>query len=443
MPSKTEATLFLILLLVLSNSSFAFAQVTVQYDQEGEPLVDIGLTPTGDYEDLNILGEDLTYDIEEEFKTGSNFVDIWHNSTQIADGSIDSINITINFTSNVSDDYSLNVYDWENSLWVSSGCDFGTVPPNTPTKWWCNITSNAMDFNSSDGRIRFKINSTGDSDVGLLKEDYVQYYVGYASYLEVEMLNPDTQATLNIIQNKTFFVNTSIVCRDGPCGNVFGTVMYNLSSEYPNYPVNDTFGDKPFFVNESPLNPLKPCGSMLSGDFCLVNWSINATADINSGWKIGAMFNSSFDEVEDNATENVTISISDCTIDINMQWSSIIFGMLDPSSGQNSAEGNDINDYNVTVNEGSCNLDIYINGTDLTNETLGYTIGVSNISWSNTTNDFSEAHELSKTASLLGSGFSEGSNITSWYWINVPPVYTGYYAGSIYVWGVKNGQEAP
>ncbi|MFH0929014.1 MAG: hypothetical protein V1818_01505 [Candidatus Aenigmatarchaeota archaeon] len=440
---RFKGMLFLILLVLLINCSIVFAQAVVQYNQTGAPYLDTGETPSGDYNDLNILGEDLTYDIVEEFRFGNNFVDVWHNSTQIADGNIDSINATINFTTNVSDDYSLNIYDWFNSIWVSAGCDSGSVLADTPMKWWCNITTDAMNYNSSDRRIRFKINSTGDSDVGLLKEDYVQYYVGYLSYLEVNMTNPDPVATMNVIQNRTFFANTSVICRDGPCGEVFATILYNLSSVYPDTPVNTTEGDKPLYIQESPANALKSCGTLDKDEPCLINWSMNATGVIGSEWKIGAVFNSSYTQIEGNSTDNVTISINDCTVDISIQWESVVFGLLDPSTSENSASGNDGNEYNITVNPGSCNLDIYINGTDITNATLGYTIDASNVSWSNTTNLFSESHNMSTSVSLLKSDVPEGTNVTTWYWMNVPPVYTGYYKGTISIWGVKNGQSSP
>ncbi len=107
-------------------------------------------------------------------------VEIWHNSSQIADGNISFINATVNFTTNVSDVYSLQIYDWLNSQWSSTGCDSGNVLAGTPTRWWCNETLNAMNYNSSDRRIRIRIDSTPSSDIGLLKEDYVQYFVGYA-----------------------------------------------------------------------------------------------------------------------------------------------------------------------------------------------------------------------------------------------------------------------
>jgi hypothetical protein len=409
----------------------------VQHNQTDSPYIVIGGETSGNYQDLNVLGEGLTYDIPEEVDNSNYRVEVWHNSSQISEGNINSINSTINFTTNISKDYSLQIYDFSNSVWVN--CVNGNVPAETATNWWCNETSNPMNYNSSDGKIRIRINSTADSNAGLLKEDYVQYYVGYPSYLEVNLTNPST--LINIVQNLTFNLNATVVCKDGPCGEVSGTVMYNLSSSHPDTPLSAIEGEKPFFIQEIPANSKKSCGLMYSGNFCQLNWTINATGDVNSDWKIGVLFNSSYVDMKENSTENATVSIFPCTVDFNLSWSSIDFGLLDPNTGPHNASGNSDNEYNITVNRGSCNLDFYINGTDLTNTTLDSKIGVDNVTWSNTTNDYSESFNLSSVISVLKLNVPQNMNVTNWYWINVPSVYAGNYNGVIYVYGVENGQS--
>jgi hypothetical protein len=437
----------LILAIFFLTTLIVFADFTpdpiIQYNQTGSPYVETGETPSGDYNDLNILGEGLTYNIPEAIEGSDYRVEVWHNSSQIAAGNINFINLTINFTTNVSDDYSLQIYDWFNSQWVSADCDSGSVLADTPTIWWCNKTSNPLNYNSSDRVVRFRINSTADVDPSLLVEDYVQYYVGYPSYLEVNMTNPDTTATLNVIQNKTFNVNATVICRDGPCGEVNGTIMYNFSSSDPDTPVNTTAGDNPFYIQESPAYVMKSCGTMYSNDFCQLNWTINATGGINTDWKINVLFNSSYTDMLENSTDSATITINNCTVDITAQWSAINFGSLIPGSLENGAEGNDNDEYNITVNSGSCHLDLYINGTNLTNTTYNSLIPVNNVTWSNTSNMYSESFELSSTATVLKLDVPEITNVTTWYWINVPAVYAGYYNGEIYLWGVKNGEGTP
>ncbi len=429
---------FLTIFIVFAN---LISDPIVQYNQSGAPYIAKGGTPSGDYNDLNVLGEGLTYDIPEALENSKYKVEVWHNSSQIVDGNINSINATINFTTNISDDYSLQIYDWLNSKWTN--CYSGNVLADTPTQWWCNMTTNPMNYNSSDRRVRIRINSTPDFDIGLLKEDYIQFYIGYPSYLEVNLTNPDTSVFLNVRQNQTFDVNATVICKDGPCGEVFGTVLYNLSSSNPDTPVNETQGDKPFYIQETPANAKKSCGIMYSGDFCQLNWTINATGDLNTNWKIGVLFNSSYTDIQENHTDNASISIIPCTVDFTVQWSSINFGLLNPSTEQNEAPGNSNNKYNITVNPGSCNLDLYINGTNLINTTYNSFIPVNNITWSNTSNTYSESFNLSSTVAPIKLNIPENTNVTTWYWINVPAVYAGYYSGTIYIWGVENGENPP
>ena len=408
----------------------------IQFNQSNQPYIVFGGTPSGDYNDLNTLGEGLTYDIPEALDILLYRVEVWHNSSQIADGNILSINATINFTTNVSDIYSLQIYDFANSQWLD--CNLGNVPENTPTQWWCNITTNPQNYNSSDKIIRIRLYSTADIDNGLLKEDYVQYYVGYqAGYLEVNLTNPNPSFNTNVVQNFTFPINATVICRDGPCGEVTGIVRYNLSSENPDTPVNTTFGDKPLFIQEFPAEALKSCGIMYKDQTCQLNWTINATGDTNTAWKVGVLFNSSYPEIQENHTENATVSITSCTEDFTLSWSSISFGTLNPSTEQNPAPGNENNEYNITVNPGSCNLNLYIKGTDLVNETLNSIIGVGNITWSNTSNSYLESFNLTKTEQVIKLNVPPETNITTWYWINVPPIYAGYYNGTITIIGVK------
>ena len=139
----------------------------------------------------------------------------------------------------------------------------------------------------------------------------------------------------------------------------------------------------------------------------------------------------------------MTIYILNCTVDFTVHWSSISFGLLDPNTGPWQASGNPENEYNITVNSGSCSLDFYINSTNLTNTTLGYDIDVSNLRWSNSSNSIAESFNMSSESSVMKLNVPKGTNVTTWYWLNVPPVYTGYYNGTIYINGVKNGETLP
>jgi len=427
--------------LVFADFSNSNLDPVLQYNQSGTPYIVYGGTPSGDYNDLNFLGEGLTYDIEEQLN-GNYRVEVWHNSSEIALGNLNFINVTINFTTNVSDVYSLQIYNWSASEWTSVGCDSGPVSAYTPTQWWCNMTENPTYYNSSDNIVRIRISSTSDSDAGLLKEDYVQYYVGYQpAYLEVEIINPDSSGLTNVVQNRTFYINVTITCRGGPCGEVFGTSMYNLSSENPDIAINITIGDKPFYIQESPANAKKSCGILYKDQSCQLNWTVNATGNINTYHKIGVLFNSSFPEIKQNFTQNSSINIIDCTVDFTIINKSVHFGDLNPGDTEKAAQGNENKKYNISVNYGSCNLDFYIKGTNLVNNTYKSLIGVDNVTWSNTTNDYESSFNLTNTNEAVKLNVPENMNMTLWYWINVPPVYAGIYNGTIYITGVRNGES--
>jgi len=252
-----------------------------------------------------------------------------------------------------------------------------------------------------------------------------------SGYLEVSLITP--AATQNMVQNRTFTVNATVFCRQANCGNVQGTIQYNGSSINPDTPVNVTAGDKPFFINETSAVAVKNCPTnpLSLNEYCNITWTLNATGAVNSGWKLGVLFNSSTSGL-DNHTTNSTTTIVGCVADLTLQWSSINFGTLNPSSTQNAASGNANKQYNITVNYGSCTPDVWIRGEDLTNTTLGYTIGVGNLTWSNSTNDYANSYNLTTYYALVDEDVPEETNVTTYYWLNVPAVAAGGpYKGNI------------
>jgi hypothetical protein len=177
------------------------------------------------------------------------------------------------------------------------------------------------------------------------------------------------------------------------------------------------------------------CGSLSQDQSCQLNWTVNATGAIDSAYKVGVLFNSSYSTVTKNHTNNATITIIECTENMNIGWSSIYFGNLRPNTTSNSAPGNLNNIYNIT-NTGTCTLKIWIKGTDIQNTSLPYPniIGVSNFTWSNTTNDYSSSYAMTESYDLLNSSLTPTiKNITTYYWLRVPPVYAGNYTGTLYI----------
>lgn len=262
----------------------------------------------------------------------------------------------------------------------------------------------------------------------------------YNTSLQSNLATPDSTKTTYVTQNQKFVVNATIYCRTYPagnsCGDIYGTAMYNSSSINPNTPMNTTQGDKPFYVQENPAQAKKACPAnpLDDNEFCNTTWIVNATGNINTYWKIGVLVNSSITEVRQNFTENATVSISACTEDISLAWTTIDFGSLNPSTNYNNATYNGQNFYNIT-NKGTCTLNLWIKGTDLENSTWNSKISVGNFSWSNTTNDYHYSYNMTNSYVLLNRSLPSNQNLTTYYWLSVPPVYYGFYNGSVYICG--------
>jgi outer membrane protein assembly factor BamB len=102
-----------------------------------------------------------------------------HNATISYSGILNSINVSINFTSTVDDVYNMTIYNFANSNWDASPCQNISATANNYYTIWCNVTSNPTNYVSSDNKVRVRLNSTIDNDQATLKEEYVQFYIGY------------------------------------------------------------------------------------------------------------------------------------------------------------------------------------------------------------------------------------------------------------------------
>jgi hypothetical protein len=263
---------------------------------------------------------------------------------------------------------------------------------------------------------------------------------GENPYLEVDLITPISG--LNVPQNATFSVNATVYCRNGECGNVNGALRYNDSSQMPDTNISAEAGTAPFYI-KSGGNPQDCGGNPLSeSEFCNLTWIVNATGSQGSDYKLGVIFQSDGGLAGANFTKNNTVKITGCLIDITLQWSGISFGVLTPGDRAN-ASGNDEDYYNVTVEPAtSCSIDLYINGTGLENQSLGYAIGAGNISWSNTTNDYAGSHQLESTWDFIGGGIAPGENTTTWYWLDMPyGIASGNYAGMMSIKAVPSGES--
>ena len=153
-----------------------------------------------------------------------------HNATVSYSGVLNSINVSVNFTSTINDIYNMSIYNFLNSNWDASPCQNQSVTANNYYTIWCNVTTNPSNYNSSTGIVRIRLNSTTDIDQGTLKEEYVQYYiagtgVSYANISVEHNSSAISQSPSSIAEiNITSFLKTNI------SGVSFTLYAYNFTN---------------------------------------------------------------------------------------------------------------------------------------------------------------------------------------------------------------------
>jgi hypothetical protein len=234
-------------------------------------------------------------------------------------------------------------------------------------------------------------------------------------WLNVSLVSPTFGEITSVAQNTTFWVNASVICESGACGEVNGTVRYNATSLEPDSAISTIEGDVPFYSLDP--NP-QSCGGMVTGDSCTLSWLVNATGEIGSIYKIDVNFTSDDPEVPPNDTANALIEIGECSIAFaaSSALAAIDFGSdLIPGKRYN-ATGNSGDLYNITC-LGTCGCDFYINGTDLSNGS--YIIGVENVKW-NTTNDPEHNTGLSHSYEPFALSIAYSEVVYLYFWITIP-----------------------
>lgn len=265
-------------------------------------------------------------------------------------------------------------------------------------------------------------------------------------FLVVSLDWPPEGSTLNIGQNYTFQINSSARCAgydpEDTCGPVQGIARYNLSSKNPDSPISAQEGAKPFFTISG--NP-QACGEMAYDSVCNLSWTVNASGPVSSSWLVDANFSSENPYVKSGASGNATVNILECVIDVTLWFDSILFSNSTyqpfPNSYGNPAINNSRKKYNITVNPGSCVLDIYIKSTDLVCQSPYSTIGVSNMSFNSDAEDYATSTRLLNSYQILKASVQKGTTFTNWFWIDLPPSYSGKYNGTVTIASVKEGES--
>jgi hypothetical protein len=208
---------------------------------------------------------------------------------------------------------------------------------------------------------------------------------------------------------------------------VQGTLRYNSSGGEPNSAVASTSGT-PLYIVDLPAQNPQSCGNLNENQSCILNWTINATGNLNSVWTIDALFDATQTASNDTANAPIQISIvlimslstydlsatadPDITVQKVLMDGSPIYIALNNNS--NDAEG------------------LYVKGTNLTGP-AGYNMSVSNMSYY-TANLPGFSIPVKESYQSIISSAPAGTNQSSYYWINTPQgVTSGAYTGFIYI----------
>jgi len=285
----------------------------------------------------------------------------------------------------------------------------------------CNITDNASIYYNAS------VSYNASAIINLSS-------AGMNGRLEVTLLTPPIipglgNASKNggykVGQNRTFVVTANVTCRVASCGNVQGTIRYNLTAD-PDTAIN-IIPDTPFYIVDAVAqNPKNCAGNPLNvNDSCLVNWTINATGAILSTWEIDVLFDGS--TAVSNDTNNTVIEITKVLI-IVLSNNTINYGTLFPGDTCNESQTNPIV---ITLHNNSNDADgIYIKATNLTNG--GNQIGVKNMSWA-LVNNCPLSDNLTANWSVIQSPVSSGTQINTYYFIGIPPTPAIQYTGNAYI----------
>ncbi|MFT4868959.1 MAG: hypothetical protein ACI83Q_000575 [Colwellia polaris] len=267
----------------------------------------------------------------------------------------------------------------------------------------------------------FKVqdSSTNAEDTDLHILEAIKY-----GRLSAEIVTPPNNTLLT--QDKIFNMTANLTCSNGDCGDVESQPRYNTTDGQSVLPGS---GGTPFALQESATSSC----TLSSSEECTVEWRVNATGAMDTYHKLDAnVYSLSYPEIPENSSERNKVEIS-IPIDFSLGWDTIDFGALNPGSENRSAEGNQNEEYNITVSEDSRPIDnLWVKGEDLTStENTNYSIGISNVSYS-LENDISTEESLNKTYQHVVSDLSPGDILTTFYWIDVPYGMTeGGYNGTI------------
>ena len=248
-----------------------------------------------------------------------------------------------------------------------------------------------------------------DTSKNIYDEDFHVLEAQKSGIIDVDLISPPNQTLLP--QNETFYMTANVTCSGGECGQVDGTPRYNSSEGQKIIP-----SDGKLFSIES-VN--RDGCNLDASQNCVLNWTVNATADIETYRLLDVNASSEFSDGY-TASEGHEVEV-DLLVLMSLSWETLDFGFLDPGLQDRPAEGNDALAYNVTVPEDSKPVDdLWIKGTDLVSEeNPDYSIGITNVSYA-LQNDVADSNTIFSEYTQVTSNIEPGTVLNTFYWIDVP-----------------------
>ncbi len=287
--------------------------------------------------------------------SSSNYsVQIWHNSTPTdnAIGSLQAINASVRFNATYAGNYTLYIYDWQNTQW--GYCSNSIVTKSAFTTLNCSLTSNLGDYRDPiDKSIRIALNETNHLTREFLYEDYIQYWV--------EALDKppyyDFQAGNLGVDNSTPMPNQSITFYslwydDGALNEYF--LEHNGTGVFQNEPVlsfsssNDSWGNYTLWVPNASEGTEFDAKIWADDSMGQLNFTANFTISVQN--VVPAVGNTSTNVTTAAADSKICVNASatDIGVGINVTWMQITY--------PNSTVGN------ITLSDTGCNAGVANDG---------------------------------------------------------------------------------
>ena len=291
-----------------------------------------------------------------------------------------------------------------------------------------NYTLNSL-IDTENAKVRFNGTSTKVSETWEVSEFKVYSNSVESPDLDVEIIEPPNESVLT--QNKTFFMNGTVQCNDGDCGEVRATSRYNESSSADTL-IPEGSGN-PFHISNTQENEQICSTDLTQGETCDVSWEINTTGQLESYRLLDINASSPESEISNDSKDHkVQINMA---ILMDTSWETTDFGLLDPGEQDQSAQGNHNLSYNLTVPEESNTVDnLWFKATDLVSDLRSdnYSIGAGNMSHS-FENDSSTGSNFSTSYQSIRSDIGPGTVLNTFFWLDVPTgIYKGGYDGIMY-----------